>query len=142
MIVKYLSNGVWGYIDNVRQVGNREYNFDDAVHKYDHDERYRDDTHSGENDIASYMNGEKLSKDIANINKAFLVITESLKDTLEDENSHYENLILPVINGEYYQVNCVLLYLNNHKEYDTLIFVTNQKCYLMNDEGKTIERLV
>jgi len=34
-----------------------------------------------------------------------------------------------------------LLYIEDCKDYDAVILVTNQKCYLMNDEGKTIERL-
>ena len=60
---------------------------------------------------------------------------------MEDEgiNRHAENLI--DVNIISMPVSAILLYLEDCKEYDAILLVTNQHAYLMNDKGQTIERL-
>lgn len=137
MIVKYLSNGVWGYIDNVRQVASQDIDCDELLKRYDAMPVPL------EGDSASYMNGERLPEEICISNKVFTMATidtDGIFKSASFGNSHSENLI----DGTNYMLpaSIVVLYLNDHKEYDTVVFVTNQKCYLMNDKGQTIERLV
>jgi hypothetical protein len=146
MIVKYYKDGVWGYIDNVRQVGNKPIGHEALIKQYDEEvkEGKRDD-------VASYMDfggdlapspREELPLDVAKVNKTFLMITEGLPEEIKDEGYHAENLLDAYLLAENLPVNIILLYLNDHKEYDNLVLITNQKCYLMNDKGQTIERLV
>jgi hypothetical protein len=139
MIVKYRKDEVWGYIDNVRQVAVKEINCDELIKQYNDDECYKDVTHAGEKDIASYMDGEKLPDDIANSNKVFLMATEN------QENWGNEVHTVNLLDSDFIQQDLayvILLYLEEHKEYDSMALVTNQRCFLMNDKGQTIERLV
>jgi len=147
MIVKYLDGDVWGYIDNVRQAASRGIDCLDLIIKYNNSPEYQDECTpgNGEKDIASYLNGEKLADDIAASNKVFTMTTNDLDSLFDDSsfgNCHSVNLIDGARALENYPAAGIVLYLNDHKEYDTLILVTNQKCFLMNDKGQTIERLV
>lgn len=147
MIVKYFDNGVWGYIDNVRQVASCDIYCADLIIEYNNTPEYQDDCTpgNGEKDIASYLNGERLSDDVAASNKVFTIASSNLDSLFEDSsfgNCHSVNLIDGERALENYPAAGVVLYLNDHKEYDTLILITNQKCFLMNDKGQTIERLV
>lgn len=154
MIVKYYKDGVWGYIDNVRQVANKLIDHEELIKQYDEEvkEGKRDD-------VASYVNLEtgtclasapytpeetliKLPDDIVAVNKVFMMTTEGLPEELREEVCHAENLLDANLLVENLPANVILLYLNDHKEFDTIVLVTNQKCYLMNDKGQTIERLV
>jgi hypothetical protein len=139
MIVKYYDNGVWGYIDNVRQAASKDIDCDELINRYDAMPV------PIEGDAASYMNGERLPEDIVLSNKVFSMATIDTKDIFEDSrygNCHQQNLIDGKKAMKQYSASFVLLYLNDHKEYDTLALVTNQECFLMNDKGQTIERLV
>lgn len=139
MIVKYYDNGVWGYIDNVRQAASKDIDCDELIKRYDEMPVPK------EGDSASYMNGERLNEDIIASNKVFTMATIDLSDIFEDSsygNCHQQNLIDGKKVIDQYSASMVLLYLNDHKEYDTLVLVTNQECFLMNDKGQTIERLV
>lgn len=154
MIVKYLKDGVWGYIDNVRQAANMDIEPIKLIEQYDKE------VLAGEReDIASYIDftsegtiiaekeGNKLAyqrlpEDIIAVNKVFTMATEGIPEEIRDKGYHAENWLDGNMLIENFPANVVMLYLNDHKEYDTLVFVTNQKVYLMNDSGKTIERLV
>jgi hypothetical protein len=145
MIVKYLKDDVWGYIDNVRQVANKNIDNDKLIKAYDECEDYKDITHSGEKDIASYVvcgEGQLsiLPKEIIASNKIYLMAIADQSDW--GHNVHTENLIDGTMALENYPTAVILLYVEEHKEYDSIALVTNQKCYLMNDKGQTIERLV
>ncbi len=145
MIVKYLDDGVWGYIDNVRQVASRDIDCAELIEEYDNCADYKDVNHAGEKDIASYLDGEKNPDDIAASNKVFMMATNALDSLFDDSsfgNCHSQNLIDGARALDNYPAVEIVLYLNDHKEYDTLILVTNQRCFLMNDKGQTIERLV
>jgi hypothetical protein len=130
MIVKYKSDDVWGYIDHVRQVATRDYDGASLISQYN-DEVSK---HIRE-DIAS--EGAQDSG-VEKSNKMFLMTSELIGEMTEDLNAHVVNL---VYGNEYLPLYAILLYLEDTKEYDAMVLITNQKCYLMNDEGKTIERL-
>ena len=140
MIVKYRKNDVWGYIDNVRQVAVKDLNCQELMNDYDTCECYKDVTHAGDKDMASYLDGEKLPVDIANVNKVFLMATENQEDW--GDNVHTENLLNTELMKDGIYAAVVLLYLEEHKNCDSMALVTNQKCFLMNDKGQTVERLV
>ena len=142
MIVKYLNNGVWGYIDNVRQAATKDIDGNELIKAYNDDIKYKDESHAGEKDVASWDDsGNKVDQEICLSNKIFLKAIEEINN--ESDNAHAENLIdgSKYIN-ENWPAAVILLYLNDHKEYDRVALVTNQKVFLMNDKGQTIERLV
>ncbi len=139
MIVKYLNNGVWGYIDNVREAASRDINCTELILKYN------EEFATEEPETVTYLNGEKLPDDIAASNKVFTMASNDLDSIFNNStygNCHSENLIDGARALESYPAAVVLLYLNDHKDYDTMALITNQKCFLMNDKGQTIERLV
>lgn len=136
MIVKYLSDNVWGYIDHVRQVATRELDPNELVNRYN--EEIKDNARE---DSASVMNGKRLDDEIAMSNKLFLMAMEELVDLTDGLDAHAENLIEVKLGAMMMPLWAVLLYIEDCKDYDAVVLITNQKCYLMNDEGKTIERL-
>lgn len=143
MIVKYYDNGVWGYMDNVRQAAKQNIDTKDLIEEYDNCEDFKDVRFCGEKDIASFQECTKLADDVIASNKVFAMADVS--DLFIDAsygNCHRQNLIDGKKALENYPAAVILLYLNDHKEYDTVVFVTNQECFLMNDKGQTIERLV
>lgn len=133
MIVKYLENGVWGYIDNIRQAANKDIDCDELIKRYG-------ETHTPENDIASYIDGKKLPDEIIASNKIFIMATDDVPD--EGINQHQVNLMDGVKAIDNYPASVIILYVEDCKEYDAITLVTNQTVYLMNDKGQTIERLV
>lgn len=142
MIVKYLSDGVWGYIDHVRQAASREFNGAGLLYQYEKEVVNHERIVDAENS-ESFINGVELPEDIQKSNKLFIMVSEELKEMTEEIDAHMENLVLINENStENMLLYAVLLYLEDNKEYDAMVLITNQKCYLMNDEGKTIERLV
>jgi len=135
MIVKYLTKGVWGYIDNIRQVANKNIDCADLLLKFYEQLRDKDFRAPEE-----YMNGEKLPDDICASNIVFSTAVADLD--IGGNNSHFENLISGQDAIDNYPASVLLLYIEDCKEYDSVVLVTNQKAYLMNDKGQTIERLV
>lgn len=133
MIVKYLDGDVWGFIDNVRQVVNKDIDTDALIRQYDEEPSRRD--------IASENVPVRPGEDeVIMSNKAFVVATESLEDV--PGNAHTLNFLEPGLLRDNMPAAVIILCVEDYKEYDTIILVTNQKCYLMNDKGQTIERLV
>lgn len=136
MIVKYLNDGVWGYIDNVRQVATKDIDTDELIAEYNRQKEL------GEREKIELEGC--LTSDIEASNKAFLIATETFEH-LQDlpGNCHMENLLSPELLGKgNYPAAVILLYLEDNKEYDNAVLITNQKTFLMNDKGQTIERLV
>ena len=131
MIVKYLNDDAWGYIDNVRQAACKSIDCELMVQRYD--QKMRCD----ENDSAEYMNGELLTSDVAKSNKVFMAASVDMAD--ESVNRHSENLLEPSMLD--FPAVSILVYLEDCKEYDAVLLVTNQKAFIMNDKGQTIERL-
>lgn len=142
MIVKYMNDGIWGYIDNIRQVASKLMDVELCVKRYDESQSEFEKIEAIEpgTDSATHLNGRKLPQDIAITNKVFLVACNDLPD--EGVNRHAENLIMLNMLESNYPIYAVLAYLEDCKEYDAILLVTNQRLFLMNDKGQTIERLV
>jgi hypothetical protein len=140
MIIKYRKDDAWGYIDNVRQAASKDIEIDELVEQYDQE------VEDGEReDVASHRyvaEGQEIaiSKEIKISNKVFLMVTEALAD--EGINRHSENLLSEVGIKDNLPICAILLYIEDCKEFDAMLLITNQQAYLMNDKGQTIERLV
>jgi len=138
MIVKYLSDEVWAYIDHVRQVAKTDFDAGELIKQYDAEVKS-----NTRKDDASWMNEMQISNLTASSNKIFTMISEQLGEMTEGLDAHSVNLVnTDDIANVNLPVYSILLYIEDCKDYDALVLITNQKCYLMNDEGKTIERLV
>ena len=133
MILKYQKDGVWGFIDNIRQVATKDVDKDRALMQY---EEYP----QCENDPCMYMDGKPLPENIAISNKVFSIVCTDMAD--EGINRHAENLIAADSVLLEFPIQAILAYIEDCKEYDAVLLVTNQKAFLMNDKGQTIERLV
>ena len=57
-------------------------------------------------------------------------------------NVHCENLVFDYDKNCDMPIYAVLLYVEDSKEFDSILLLTDQETYLMNDKGQTIERLV
>jgi hypothetical protein len=145
MIVKYKTGSAWGYIDNVRQAANVDFSTEDYI------KQYNEEVEAGaRQDVASYIDFSdgkvdpegKIPADIAMTNKAFLVATENIKERMDGKNYHSENLLDTELIANDVPAAVVLLHIEDCKDYDAVVLVTNQTVYLMNDKGQTIERLV
>jgi len=134
MIVKYLKDGVCGYIDNIRQVANKDIDCNELL------ENWNAMPHPIEGEPETHMNGNPLPELIRISNIVFSMAMESLED--EGINRHAENLIDGQMAYDNYPASVILMYIEDCKEYDAIVLVTNQKAYLMNDKGQTIERLI
>jgi hypothetical protein len=139
MIVKYLKDGVWGYIDNVRQAASKSFDYEEMSRKYDFN-KSNAICGSAEKDPVEYMDGVKLSDEIVTSNKAFMSVCADMEDV--GINRHSENLLDITGVQNNFPASAILLYIEDCKEYDEVLLVTNQSTYLMNDKGQTIERLV
>jgi hypothetical protein len=143
MIVKYLNGNVWHYIDNVSLTANKPIDCNELIARYN-------DMPQPENDIndACYMNGVKLPVEIFTSNKIFTMATIEKNDWPEwsdTEDSHCLNYIDGTKALENYPAAVVIIfhdYFNNDEHFKVTAIVTNQKCFLMNDKGQTIEKLV
>lgn len=133
MILKYEINGSWKFIDSVRQAEHKEINVDELVKEYDPGQNYKDPDHYNQ---VECLNGIKLSDNLIKSNKAFCSATNIPDEKID---FHSENLLDE--NRMDMPASSILLYLENNKEYDAIHLVTNQRAYLMNDKGQTIERL-
>ena len=140
MIVKYLNGDVWAYIDNVRQVAKSDIDTYELIQRYDKEVGLPGDPLQRK-DIASEDIPDGPDKErVIMSNKAFIIASENLKDVRG--NTHTENLLEPSLMCSNLPAATIMLFVEDHKEFDTVVLVTNQKCYLMNDKGQTIERLV
>lgn len=140
MIVKYLDGEVWGFIDNVRQVASRDIDTDELIDKYNSEVGKGGDALQ-RNDTASENVPEGPDMELVIMsNKAFIIASENLEGVRG--NAHTVNLLEPSLMCANLPSSVIILFVEDHKEFDTIVLVTNQKCYLMNDKGQTIERLV
>lgn len=79
---------------------------------------------------------------IAYTNKVFTIATENIPEEIKDNEYRAENLLNEELVMNNVPAAVIMLYLNDHKEYENLLLITNQKVFLMNDKGQAIERLV
>lgn len=139
MIIKYLNGDTWGYIDNVRQAAVKSIDCDELIKAYNECGQYKDQDYAGQFDVASYFESEKLAEDIAIANKVFLMATANQENW--GDKVHIENMLMPSLVTNNYPAVVALLYFEECKDYDSMAIVTNQRCFLMNDKGQTVDRL-
>lgn len=125
---------VWGYISNISQASIKEIDTEAYLKMYDAMPIVM------EQDPCEYMNGERLPKNIAELNKIFSMVTKEITDELG--NVHCENLVFDYDENSEMPIYAVLLYVEDNKEFENILLLTDQETYLMNDKGQTIERLV
>ena len=129
----FRNNDVWGYISNVSQIAVKEIDAELYIKIYD------DIPVKVEEDSCEYMNGVRLSKEITDTNKIFSVVAKEITEEIGGD-VHCENLIFDY--NENMPIYAILLYIEDSKEFDSILLVTDQITYLMNENGKTIERIV
>ena len=129
----FRNNDVWGYISNVSQIAVKEIDPDLYI------KIYNDIPIKIEEDPCRYLDGVKLSEEITDINKIFSIVTKEIIDEIGGD-IHCENLIFDY--NENMPIYAILLYIEDSKEFDNILLVTDQITYLMNENGKTIERIV
>jgi hypothetical protein len=132
MIVKYKSNGMWNYIDEVSHAKESGLYFPDFLIS-----RYNEKVTTGQE---PNVMEEGWSVETVKINKCFLEATEALEETFA-YGANTENLITEdcVTNG--LPIGIILIKLRGQDAFSKTL-VTCQEVYLMNDKGQTIERLV
>jgi hypothetical protein len=121
---------VWGYIDNIRQVARKDIDVYDLSNQFDKEPNEKEPPEC-------YFEGKKLEDIICLTNKAFTMALNGLPE--EGYSRHAENLL--DIKRIDMPAQIILMYIEECKEFDAIIFVTNDAVYLMNDKGQTIERL-
>ena len=129
----FRNNDVWGYISNVSQIAVKEIDPELYI------KIYNDIPIKVEEDSCEYMNGVKLSEEITEINKIFSIVAKEIIDEIGGD-VHCENLIFDY--NENMPIYAILLYIEDSKEFDNILLITDQITYLMNENGKTIERIV
>ena len=123
---------VWGYISNISQTAVKEIDPDTYVELYDKIPKI-------EEDPCEYTDGKKLPENIAKVNKIFSMVTQEIVNEL-GTNVHCENLIFDYESN--YPIYAILLYIEDSKEFENILLLTDQTTYLLNEKGQTIERLV
>jgi hypothetical protein len=142
MIVKYYNEGVWNFIDQVRQISTVAFDTDILIKKFN------DDTEQGrlQTDCTHCSDStELLPVGVQMSNKAFNECDFNQLFPNEDlsGDGHVLNLFSPnLLEQGNYPAKIIIAFLLNDKDYDYVGIATNQSAYLMSDEGKTIERLV
>ena len=129
----FRNNDVWGYISNVSQIAVKEIDPDLYI------KIYNDIPIKIEEDPCRYLDGVKLSEEITDINKIFSIVTKEIIDEIGGD-IHCENLIFDY--NENMPIYAILLYIEDSKEFDNILLITDQITYLMNENGKTIEKIV
>ena len=133
MILKYQDNGAWCYIDKIDKSEAKYISEDEAIRKYD--EWYKSlPCECGAKDPAEYMNGVRLPDEIVKSDKVFSMAVEEFESNGFGRQS--KNLI--DINTMSLPITAIALRFADEAE---CILVTNQRAYLMNDKGQTIDRL-
>ena len=135
MIIKYMNNEAWGYIDGIENVSNEELSQKHCISEY----------------IRKFDNGEIIeiiqdgfSDDVITHNKIFKIASDIIREKLDG----YNYSLRPFLSEEFlpteeydYPTKLITLDLINKYEFDKIVLLTNQKVYLLNDKGETIERL-
>ena len=132
MIVKYKTNGMWNYIDEVAHTKESGLYFPDFLIS-----KYNEEMASGQRlDIS----GNDWSEEVEKVNKCFLKASEMLEETFTYA-ANTENLITEECIKNELPIGIVLIKLRGQDAFSKTL-ITCQEVYLMNDKGQTIERLV
>lgn len=136
MIIKYRNGDAWGYVDNLTNVVYEDFSMQDKIDQY-----YSIPKEEREND---HVVSEEYSDKVNTGNLIFYTLMVEVEEELEEYAIHHLNLLdydyLPNENGETTSANIIANY-SNREEFDKVNIITNQRVYLLNDKGETIERL-
>ena len=129
MILKYKRNGHWVFISNVYRVEPFEMDAGVLIEKFN--EKYPDE----------YVNSP-YDPDVILSNKAFTMACKSFDSWPEvykhgDNHNALDHHLLKTNK----KVACIMALIQEKKGDACYFIITNQDTYLMNDEGKTIEKI-
>jgi len=134
MIVKYSINGVWGYVGDVKRTISKNFDYAEMLKKY---EEYF--PNKGQDSPAYHRYGDFHDENILAANKIFIATWREIN---KDKYAHYaENLLDFKDEFKRTDICSIMLFFDNNKEDKTLLLISNQQIYLMDDKGQTIERL-
>lgn len=137
MIIKYRNgiDGIWGFIDGAVEAATKDFDGAELIRLYE--------LELGDKpDICGYAEGVKLDDNVRKSNIIFSVAWDNLDEIMDDVRSHCENhVLITETYTEHMPVHAILIRLEGRKEWDSILLITNQPVYLLNNEGKTIERL-
>lgn len=137
MIVKYLNEDTWVYLDKITKTETKHEDGEMEFRKYNKMASEMPQTSDYKDPIEFLSDGSKMREEVIVSNKIFSSITQNLeKNALE---THCENLISPNIIER--PIKTIVLSMEDKGSFDKIILITNQMAYLMNDKGQTIERL-
>jgi hypothetical protein len=128
MIVKYLNGEKWNYIDGIKKITVKNIDCEQLIKEYN---------------LPDYYLEDRTPIEIINANKVFLMATED-EDICDKRggNNHAENLLdVKLLKENSYSV-IITLEQEIYRNVDQIVLVTNQKCFIMNDYGITVERII
>jgi hypothetical protein len=150
MILKYLTgkNGryTWNYIDGYSEATTGLFSITDAVDGYDREvkNKRRDPVveeyeYVGDMETGEFERGDELPEDVVRANKAFTWVVDRMAGDHElgehEDINAIDRAQMPHFDG------VVAIYLHGRFGESGKIVVTNQTAYLLNDNGKTIEKI-
>lgn len=137
MIVKYQNYEKQGFIDNVAEVERWEVKLEDCISEYADIPKLRLSKKQGYDLNLSRENGEPLEEYVRNINMMFAVIGYKLsKISVKHSLSNKINYRSPLTD-----IRCMVIKPKKTIQFECVAILVNTPAYLLNDEGKTIERL-
>lgn len=150
MILKHLQliNGryTWSYIDGFKEVQVCRFTASEALEKYDAEvsEKKRDPVveeyeYTGDIETGEFTQGKKLPDATVRSNKIFVWVSDQMTNEFCQGDHHDLNAVSgdDAVHSE--GVSGIYLHYSNGER--GTILVTNQTAYLLNDTGKTIERI-
>ena len=135
MIVKHFNENTWNFIGDIRHISSQHIDIKTLAEKYD-----KEIPVTNSPDIIVCPNDVTITEGVKMSNKAFMLATNNAAE--HGDRVHSFSALDPFMVEDNYPAATIIMKLNKWREFDTEILVTNQTTYLMNDEGKTIERLV
>jgi len=126
MIIKYKDELNWGYVDNLANV------------VYQKEPKW----YTKSQDMKEKYLSREGSEQPDSLECSQRYFTKHVKEELEHDLYDYEYTVSSIWCG--LEENNVVVIMANHRnrmESDKSVLITNQECYLLNDEGQTIERL-
>ncbi len=135
MIVKYRLNGGWCFIDGVTQAHSKEFDPDVMQAKYDKDAELR-------NRVGFTEATDQEGQDYINVQKTYFAAFSEMCNDYHGTKRGVNAICGNEMKFHNSSVVGVLLHTDKSDDVDHIVIITNQPCFLMNDQGQTIERLV
>lgn len=137
MILKYKVDDSWKFTDGLSDVVITKVNVDSMVERYDRE--YRGRYEEGEDPCEYDDKKEKYSEFMSKVNKAFALVSNEYRSS--DIGICDAVCLLKCFTPEA-SVYLIQAKYKDNKTYDSIMWLTNQTAFLLNDFGKTIERLI